>query len=345
MAAAISMGRPSREAPDNDGTVFELATNSGTIVPLASFNGTDGIGPQAAPIMDSSGNLYGTTSSGGANGYGTVFKLAKGSSTITALASFNGTDGYNSLAALIMDGSGNLYGTTYEGGVNGLGTVFELANGSSVITDLTSFDDSNGSEPTAGLIMDSSGNFYGTTVAGGVGTDDSSIPGDGSVFELRPHTPALTWATPGSITYGTALSSTELDASAADSVTGAAVAGKFVYTPAAGTIVPGGLQTLSVTFTPTNTTEYSPITTITTVAVLQAAPVLSWSNPAPITAGTPLSSVQLDATAADPTSGRPASGTLVYTPPLGTIVGSGVSTLNVTFMPTDPSDYWSVSAA
>ena len=84
---------------DNDGTVFELTTNSGTIVPLASFNGTDGIGSQASPIMDSSGNLYGTTSSGGADGYGTVFKLGKGSDTITALASFNGTNGYNSLAA------------------------------------------------------------------------------------------------------------------------------------------------------------------------------------------------------------------------------------------------------
>ena len=123
------------------------------------------------------------------------------------------------------------------------------------------------------------------------------------------------------------------------------MAGKFVYTPAAGTIVPGGLQTLSVTFTPTNTTEYSPITTITTVVVNPATPILSWKNPAPITAGTPLSSVQLDATAADPTSGGPASGILVYTPPAGTIVGRGLSTLTVTFMPTDPDDYWSVSAS
>ena len=86
-----------------------------------------------------------------------------------------------------------------SGGVNGVGTVFELASGSSVITDLTSFDGGNGSYPTAGLIMDSSGNFYGTTFAGGVGSDDSDISGDGSVFELRPHTPALSWPTPGSI--------------------------------------------------------------------------------------------------------------------------------------------------
>ena len=76
-----------------------------------------------------------------------------------------------------------------------------------------------------------------------------------------PHTPALSWSSPAAITYGTALSSTQLDASAADSGTGAAVAGTFVYTPAAGTILHGGWQTLSVTFTPTDTTDYSPITT------------------------------------------------------------------------------------
>ena len=163
--------------------------------------------------------------------------------------------------------------------------------------------------------------------------------------EVRPHTPALSWPTPNTMTYGTPLGSTQLDASAADSVTGKAVAGKFVYTPAAGAIVPGGVQTLSVTFTPTDTTDYSPITTNVPVVVLPATPVISWSDPAPITAGTPLSSVQLDATADDPTSGRPAAGTLVYTPAAGAIIGSGVSTLSVTFVPTDPSDYWSVSAS
>jgi uncharacterized repeat protein (TIGR03803 family) len=62
--------------------------------------------------MDSSGNLYGTTAEGGASNDGTVFELASGSGTITTLASFNGTNGATSLAGLIMDSSGNLYGTT-----------------------------------------------------------------------------------------------------------------------------------------------------------------------------------------------------------------------------------------
>ncbi len=90
--------------------------------------------------MDSSGNLYGTTSAGGAGGDGTVFELASGSGTITTLASFNGTNGANPDAGLVMDGSGNLYGTTTSGASSGGGTVFELAQGSGTITTLASFN-------------------------------------------------------------------------------------------------------------------------------------------------------------------------------------------------------------
>ena len=66
-------------------------------------------------IMDSSGNLYGTTLGGGTGGYGTVFEVAKGSGTITTLASFNGTNGADPFGGLIMDSSGNLYGTAADG--------------------------------------------------------------------------------------------------------------------------------------------------------------------------------------------------------------------------------------
>ena len=129
------------EAPASDGTVFELAKGSGTITTLASFNGTNGANPHGGLIMDSSGNLYGTTELGGAACDGTVFELAKGSGTITTLASFNGTNGTDPVAGLIMDSSGNLYGTTESG--HGDGTVFELAKGSGTITTLASF---NGTE-------------------------------------------------------------------------------------------------------------------------------------------------------------------------------------------------------
>ncbi len=330
---------------NSDGTVFELAKGSSTITTLASFNGTNGDNPLGGLIMNSSGNLYGTAEYGGADDRGAVFELASGSSTITTLASVNGsTNGANPQGALIMDTSGNLYGTTVGGGANGSGTVFELAKGSKTITALTSFTFSTGESPLAGLIMDNSGNFYGTAWAGGEAFEDSS-EGDGTVFELLAHTPALSWSTPAAITYGTALSSTQLDASAADSVSGAAVAGTFVYTPAAGTILRAGNQTLSVTFTPANTTAYSTITTRVALVVNQATSVLTWNTPAPIAGGTALSSVQLDATAASSNTGSPVSGTFVYTPPAGTIVGRGTTLLNVIFTPTDAIDYTTATAS
>ncbi len=334
-----------------DGTVFELAKGSGTITTLASFNGTNGSRGGSPLVMDSSGNLYGTTFLGGPSGDGNVFKLAKGSRTITNLASFNGTDGFYP-TGVIMDSSGNLYGTTYLGGPTytpsgssvGEGTVFELAHGSRMITRLASFNGSNGAYPEAGLIMDSSGNFYGTTSVGADGTPDVGY-GDGTVFELLPHTPALNWNTPAAISYGTALSSTQLDASAADSVTGAAVAGTFVYTPPAGTILHVGFQTLSVTFTPTDTTDYSPITTSVALLVDPAKPVLTWNTPAPIPSGTPLSSTQLDATAANPNNGSAVSGTFAYTPPAGTVLPRGSTALSVTFTPSDTTDYTTATAS
>jgi uncharacterized repeat protein (TIGR03803 family) len=168
-----------------DGTVFELAKGSDTIHTLASFTGTNGANPEAGLVMDSSGNLYGTTNLGGATNDGTVFELAKGSGTIQTLASFNGTNGANPSDSLIMDSSGNLFGTTVYGGASGDGTVFELAHGSDTIHTLASFNVANGANPSCALIMDSGGNLYGTTQDGGAS-------GDGTVFELAHGTHTIT---------------------------------------------------------------------------------------------------------------------------------------------------------
>ena len=161
-------------------------------------NGTDGFGPYAGLIMDTSGNLYGTTTTGGAYRYGTVFKLAPPSTSganwiESILWSFgNGADGNIPYAGLIMDKSGNLYGTTPSGGAYRYGTVFKLAppstsGGNWTESILWNFDlnGTDGYRPSGGLIMDASGNLYGTTADGGT---YHGLGYGGTVFELTPPT-------------------------------------------------------------------------------------------------------------------------------------------------------------
>ena len=123
----------------------------------------------------------------------------------------------------------------------------------------------------------------------------------------------MTWAAPAAITYGTALSATQLDATAG-------VPGTFAYTPALGTVLTAGTQTLDVTFTPTDTTDYATASKSTSLTVNMATPTVTWAAPAAITYGTALSATQLDATASVP-------GTFTYTPAAGTILGAGTQTL------------------
>ena len=148
---------------------------------LYSFaTGSDGQNPAAGLIMDGSGNLYGTTYNGGTNGVGTVFKITP-TGTESVLYSFGtGLDGQAPYAGLIMDVSGNLYGTTPSGGTNGVGTVFKI-NPAGTESVLYSFGTgSDGQNPNAGLIMDLSGNLYGTTYNGGTNGTTSY----GTVFKI-----------------------------------------------------------------------------------------------------------------------------------------------------------------
>ena len=149
--------------------------------------GSDGYEPIASLIFDQSGNLYGTTSQGGTASSGTVFKLVPngdGTWTESVLYSFQGgTDGMHPAARLIFDQSGNLYGTTAFGGSTNQGTVFKLTpnGGSWTETVLHTFgNSSDGAQPFAGLVFDSSGNLYGTTEKGGTHKG-------GTVFQLTPN--------------------------------------------------------------------------------------------------------------------------------------------------------------
>ncbi len=186
--------------PNGCGTIFRLAPD-GNEHALHRFRGyPDGAVPLGSLIVDSQGNFYGTTVSGGSGevcapfggdiGCGTVFELQPhGVETVLyKFCSVNGcADGYAPYAGLIADGSGNLYGTTSAGGSRGGGTVFEIANGTeSVLYNFCSQQSCvDGADPRAGLVMDDGGNFYGTTAAGGNNTASCSN-GCGTVFKLAP---------------------------------------------------------------------------------------------------------------------------------------------------------------
>jgi uncharacterized repeat protein (TIGR03803 family) len=188
------------------GTVFELTPKKGggwTQKVLYSFLGWkagDGQYPSAGLILDSAGNLYGTTQQGGVYGLagGIVFELTPGANgqwTETILHSFTnigdpGGDGYQPWAGVIFDAAGNLYGTTVAGGASDEGTVFELSPDAGGWTEtlLYSFTNSNGNgeTPYSGVIFDAAGNLYGTTPNGGTGRCGSYKYDCGVVYELSP---------------------------------------------------------------------------------------------------------------------------------------------------------------
>jgi len=152
------------------GTVFRLSpTNKEIVVSLPGVTGPEG--PTGELAADASGNGYGTTTNGGDGcapiGCGTVFKINR-AGKVTLLHSFQGgaTDGLTPFSGVIRDSAGNLYGTTFNGGPNNAGTVFEVdATGKESL--LHAFDDSDGSNLFGGLVRDNAGNLYGTTDGGG----------------------------------------------------------------------------------------------------------------------------------------------------------------------------------
>jgi uncharacterized repeat protein (TIGR03803 family) len=183
---------------DTNGTVFELTPNSGgtwTESVLHSFRGgKDGSRAVGALTFDQAGNLYGATYSGGTYGEGTIFKLTPGSNgkwTKDVIHQFRGKtggDGSNPYAGVIFDTAGNLFGTTYDGGIGtcsyqgpGCGTVFELvpnSKGGWTEQILHRFG-TVGSSPVGAVLMDAAGNLY-------AATSNETLNGLGTVFEITP---------------------------------------------------------------------------------------------------------------------------------------------------------------
>jgi uncharacterized repeat protein (TIGR03803 family) len=203
---------------NSNGGVFELSppTQVGaqwTMTSLYSFDKTNGAGPwgpgeNASLIVDSEGDLYGTTQYGGAASSGTVYELSPptgdaGNWTSAIIHSFKedvDKDGYGPLGSLAMDAKGNLYGTTGAQGSFAGGIVFELSPPESagggwtenILENFTAFSKTDGYGPFANVVLDPQGNLWGATYYGGPNYTVDSANSDGAIFELIPQSEG-TW--------------------------------------------------------------------------------------------------------------------------------------------------------
>jgi uncharacterized repeat protein (TIGR03803 family) len=192
-SAGNLFGTTSAGGTSFSGTVYELKHQSTgwqeTVLYSFKHDGLDAHSPVTGLTFDAAGNLYGVTSTGGANTGGTVYQLApqpSGEWIERVIHNFNatGTTGTNPVGRLTVDSAGNLYGTTYWGGLHSGGTFFEMKRkgGAWMERELYSFsnDGIDGIHPHGGLVFDASGNLYGTTFEGGAA-------GKGTLFRLSPH--------------------------------------------------------------------------------------------------------------------------------------------------------------
>jgi uncharacterized repeat protein (TIGR03803 family) len=157
------------DGTSGQGTVFQFAPATQTCTILHAFDVADGSTPYAGVVQDKAGNLYGTTSAGGANNVGTIYKIAAGTQTFSKLADLDGTSGSAPYTPLLIGRDGYLYGTASGGGKFGDGTIFRLSPQGGKIELLHSFTGADGNGPFAGLTAGKGGVLYGTTDAGGAG--------------------------------------------------------------------------------------------------------------------------------------------------------------------------------
>jgi hypothetical protein len=260
---------------------------------------------------------------------GVVTGVAVGTTIITATQA--AASGYNATAT-------NTYTLTVTIGTPTI-TAAPTATGLTYGQTLASSTLSGGTASVAGTFT-----FTTTSTAPSVGTAAQGVtftPSDTTNYTsttttanvtVAKATPTLTWATPSAITYGTTLSATQLNA------TSSLADGTITYSPASGTTPSAGTQTLTATFTPTDTANYNTATGTVSLTVNKATPTLTWATPSTITYGTALSATQLNATAS-------VAGSFAYSPASGAILSVGTQTLSATFTPTDTTNFNSASAS
>jgi len=175
-----------------EGAVFAM-TPAGTVTALYAFtNGVDGAYPKGGLVQGLDGNFYGTTTLGGSNNHGTVFKITT-EGALTPLYSFtNGVDGATPESTLALGADGNFYGTATNGGAEGMGVIFKITPSGSLSALYSFTNGTDGAMPVAGLVQGSDGNFYGAASGGGTHFM-------GTLFEISPagqFTPLYSFAGP-----------------------------------------------------------------------------------------------------------------------------------------------------
>ncbi|PZR72456.1 MAG: hypothetical protein DLM73_13150 [Chthoniobacterales bacterium] len=318
--------------------LFAITAGDSQHVPINTAFGT----PLQATVTESGQAQPGVSVNFTAPSSGASGTFANGTSIVTVLTDNNGM-----ASATVLTANGNAGGYLVTASAAGLQPVsYSLSNdkGSAQVMlgnlnqtyDGTVKSATDTTTPTGlnvSLAYSQGGNAVASPINAGsynvVATiNDANYAGSTTgTLVIQPATSTITWSNPANITYGTALSATQLNATAS-------VPGSFVYTPATGTILSSGNgQTLSVSFTPTDGANYNSANKSVSINVLKATPTIIWSNPADITYGTALSGTQLNATASMP-------GSFSYTPAAGTVLNAGAAqSLSVTFSPTDSANY------
>jgi trimeric autotransporter adhesin len=181
-----------------------MAQNYSTPITLYAFSGPDGQYPAIALTADGQGNFYGVTAlggpsfsflNGGNDAFGTIFKYSTTTGALTTLASFDGLNGFKPLTSVTIDSHGNLWGTTYQGGVDwnppvnhfGWGTVWKYSPAGLFVPGMVEFSGPDGANAIGNLAFDSQGNLWGATYQGGFGWNPTlGSFGSGSLFQLPP---------------------------------------------------------------------------------------------------------------------------------------------------------------